>query len=260
MKDHYQTLGVDKTATESEIKSAYRKLAMKHHPDRGGDQEKFQEIQAAYAVLGDAQKRAEYDNPASRVNFNFGQNPFGGNFNFDDIFEMFGTRFSHQQRPGYQRATLWLRLEDVATGGKRIISLGNQSPSVEIDIPVGIADGENVRYPGLGTGGVDLVINFRVHGHPDWHRDGLDLWCVRGLTFWQLLAGCEITIKSISGAEYELTVPPSTEPGRVMRIRGKGLSRPNHNTGDLLVKIQAVMPTEVPDEIIELIREKGLNK
>ena len=91
MTNHYQTLGVDRNAGPDEIKRAYRKLASQHHPDKGGDKVKFQEIQSAYSILGDDQKRAEDDNPMSRMNgFNFQSNGGGGNFNFESIFDIFG--------------------------------------------------------------------------------------------------------------------------------------------------------------------------
>jgi molecular chaperone DnaJ len=129
MTDYYAALGVTKTATSDEIKKAFRKLASQHHPDKGGDTQKFQAIQQAYAVLGDEQKRAEYDNPRPQFSGGFHGHPGGVNIN--DIFgQMFGQQFAQQHqhpRRGHVRMTLWISLLDVATGGRRTVSLGTQS-------------------------------------------------------------------------------------------------------------------------------------
>jgi DnaJ-class molecular chaperone len=111
MSDHYATLGVSKTATPDEIKRAFRKLASQHHPDKGGDTQKFQEIQAAYDTLGDAVKRADYDNPRPQ----FSGMPGGAHFNMNDIFSsMFGGQspFAQQRRTqSHTRMTLWIRYD-----------------------------------------------------------------------------------------------------------------------------------------------------
>lgn len=138
--DHYTTLGVPKTATAAEIKQAFRKLASQHHPDKGGDTAKFQAIQAAYAVLGDEQKRAEYDNPSPQFG---GFGGFGGGPQFNDIFsQMFGQGgfggFGQQHpRRNHVRMTLYITLLDVAQGGKKTVAVGTSQgqSTVEIDVP-----------------------------------------------------------------------------------------------------------------------------
>jgi DnaJ-class molecular chaperone len=119
VNDYYQTLGVSQNASDSDIKSAYRKLASKHHPDKGGDPEQFKKVQQAYDVLGDAQKRAEYDNPAHGIHINTGD----AAFDFDNIFQMFGARMDPRAQMRNSRINLWISLEDVARGGPRLISL-----------------------------------------------------------------------------------------------------------------------------------------
>lgn len=122
MTDYYQTLGVDKDATPDAIKQAYRRLASQHHPDRGGNTAKFQELQQAYSTLSDPQKRAAYDTPSGPS-----INPGNPGFDFDNIFSVFGARFAHQQqqqRNYHARMTLWITLQDVAQGGRRPISVG----------------------------------------------------------------------------------------------------------------------------------------
>jgi len=266
MTDYYQTLGVQRNATDDEIKRAYRKAAMKHHPDRGGDQVKFQEIQEAYATLGDPQKRQQYDNPHPHVRININGQPFQGGgspFDFDTIFEMFGARMGpRQQQQRNQRISIWIPLDTAVAGGPRTISVGTPqgNTTLEITIPPGIQDNENVRYPGLAPGGMDLVINFRVHPHPHWQRDGLDLWCDKPVDFWQLITGDVIIVHDILGRELQMTVPPRCRPGTILRARGRGIARDGHATGDLLVRIQAVMPAEIPDEILEILDKRQSNK
>lgn len=266
MSDYYQTLGVGRNATEDEIKRAYRKAAMKHHPDRGGDQSKFQEIQEAYATLGDPEKKQQYDNPHPHVRINVNGNPFHGSgspFDFDTIFEMFGARVNprQQQQQRNQRISVWIPLESAVVGGNRMISIGTMqgTSTVEITIPPGINDNENVRYPGLAPGGHDLIINYRVHPHPQWHRNGQDLYCERSVDFWQLIMGTTLHLQDLQGRELELTVPPRARPGTIMRARGRGVARNGHTPGDLLVKLQAVMPEEIPQEIIDIL-QKQVNK
>jgi DnaJ-class molecular chaperone len=142
VKNYYQILGVSSTASTDEIKRAYRRLASQHHPDKGGDTARFQEIEEAYRVLSDADQRSEYDNPGVRININSGQP-----FDFDNIFNMFGARFQQRQAAS-ARVMLWISLRDVAQGGKRVISVASSQgqSNVEIVIPPGVQDGDSVRY------------------------------------------------------------------------------------------------------------------
>jgi DnaJ-class molecular chaperone len=263
MQDHYQTLGVARTATDDDIKRAYRRLASKHHPDKGGNTQDFQKIEEAYRILGDPDQRRQYDNPEIRININNGgfQNSA---FDFDTIFEMFGARMHprNQQAQRNQRIGIWIDLEDVAQGGNKILALttGQGVTNIEIKVPPGIQDNENVRYPGLAPGGFDLVVNFRVKPHAQWHRDDLNLYTEKALDFWQLILGTDLFLKDIQGREIMLTVPPRTRPGTMLRARGRGLSRAGHNTGDLMVRLQAVMPADIPDEIIDVLRKNQINK
>jgi curved DNA-binding protein len=258
VKDYYSILGVSKSATDSEIKKAYRKLASQHHPDRGGDANRFKEVQEAYDILGDANKRAEYDNPAHRVHINTNR----ADFDFDSIFEMFGARMDPRSQMRNSRINLWISLEDVAKGGPRIVSLTTQAGTmpIEIQIPQGILDGENIRYPKLAPGNQDLVVNFRVHPHTVWHREGLDLHRELELDFWQLILGCEIPVVDILGRSVQLKVPKKTKPGGVLRLKSRGLSRQGHNPGDIFLKIKATMPDTIPEEIIAILQKTTVNK
>lgn len=259
MKDHYKTLGVERSASADEIKRAYRKLASQHHPDRGGDTAKFQEIEEAYRILSDPAQRQQYDNPMP----NFGGFSPGSGFDFDSIFDIFGARFNaHHNRPRQARMTLWVSLRDIVLGGPRTVSVGTPhgTHAVEINIPQGIDDGDNVQYPGLAPGGIDLVVNFRIHPDPRWQRQGLNLITELTVSVWDLVIGTNITIRDIAGTELLLSVPEHTQPGTLLRLKGKGIRHRNGFQGDLLVRIVARLPDQIDPEIKELIAKKHGNK
>jgi len=259
MQNPYQTLGVDHGADSDTIKRAYRKLASQHHPDRGGDTKTFQEIQAAYDILGDPQRRAALDNPG-----------FGGGFradapfDFQSIFDIFGARFQQpgqqqqQQRRQQARMSLWITLRDVATGGKRAISVGTQhgTHAVEIEIPPGINDGDSVQYPAAGPiAGMDLIITYRIHPDAQFSRTGLNLLTEHSVDIWDLIMGGSARVRDIRGNELDVTIPGRTQPGTTVRLRGRGLIDRNGTPGDLLVRLQARIPDIIDPELLELIKK-----
>ena len=260
MKDYYAILGVGKTATPDEIKKAYRKLASQHHPDKGGDTARFQEIEEAYRVLSDPQQRAAFDNPQPNFGgFNFHSQPF----DFNEIFNMFGTQFNHhpqqRQRTMQARMTLWIQLSDVASGGKRTVSVGSNAGTqiVELDIPIGIDDGATVAYPGLAPGGIDLVVTFRIHPNPRWQRDGFNLYTDQKVSIWTLITGGEITVRDILNRELNVAVPPNMQPGQILRCRGRGIPDRANNPGDMMIRVQAEIPPNIPEDLLALIRRES---
>jgi DnaJ-class molecular chaperone len=265
MTDYYQTLGVNRNATPDDIKRAYRRMASQHHPDKGGDKTRFQEIQAAYETLSDPQRRAQHDNPSpfgpggpGGAGGPFG--PFGpqAGFNFESIFDVFGARF-HQAPPRRQQAhmTLWVTLIDVAQGGKKPISVGTHqgTMAVEIDMPLGINDGDSVQYGGIGPGGMDLVITFRIHPSPKWQRQGANLLMDYELSVWDLILGGETLITDILENQLSLTIPAKTQPRTVFKLRGRGLRQRNGPVGDLLVRVQARLPDDISPDIMAAIAQ-----
>ena len=255
MPDHYAALGVARNATQDEIKRAFRKLASQHHPDKGGDTHKFQEIQAAYDTLGDAAKRQRYDTPAPQFQ-NFGGGP---QFNMNDIFsQMFGGGFGPQHpRRNHMRMSLWITLKDVATGGHRQVAVGSMAgqSTIEIDIPRGINDGDMVQYQGLAPGGQDLVIEFRVHPHPMFRRDELNLTVDHRCSVWEMILGGDTTVTNLDGNQLVVSIPPLTDNGTTLRLRGRGLEDRKGNQGDLFVKLQAQLPRSITPELAEAIQK-----
>jgi len=262
MTDYYTTLGVPRTATTSDIKQAFRKLASQHHPDKGGDTQKFQEIQAAYAVLGDEQKRREYDNPRPQFS-GVGPGP-GHGFNFEEFFNAFGAGQRGHRPATHARISLWVTLEDVARGGPKIISLqmGRSASNIEINIPTGIEEGDTIRYAGLSPDGQDLIISYRIKPHPVWQRNRKDITAEQQIPLWDLILGGEVTIQDLLGNEMVITVPAKTQPGSMLRLRGRGLppssipGKQTHGAGDLFVRVQALIPGQISPALIKAIEQE----
>jgi DnaJ-class molecular chaperone len=258
MTDHYATLGVAKTATQDEIKRAFRKLASQHHPDKGGDTAKFQEIQAAYDTLGDETKRQQYDNPAPQfTGFGAGN---GAHVNINDIFgQMFGgaTPFGQHPRRNHARMSLWISLLDVVSGGSRTVNVGTQTgnQTVEIEIPRGIEDGDNVQYGGIAPGGMDLVIQFRIQPDPRWRREGLNLFTDHKVSVWDLILGGQAEIRNLEGSGLVVTIPKNTQPMTTLRLRQQGIQNKTGQKGDLFVKLLAEIPKTIAPELVDAIQQ-----
>ena len=173
---------------------------------------------------------------------------------------MFGTQF-HQARPQRQataRMTLWLQLSDIAQGGRKTVSVGTSAGAqvIEVDIPVGVEDGASVLYPGLAPGGVDLAITFRIHPNPRWQRDGFNLYTDHKVSVWTMITGGEIIVRDILNQELTVTVPPMTQPGQILRCRGRGLKDRANNPGDMMIRIQAEIPKSISEDLMTLIRQE----
>lgn len=260
MKDHYRTLGIDRAASQDDIKRAYRRLASQHHPDRGGDTAKFQEIQEAYHTLSDSQRRAQYDNPHQRMHAGMS----AADFDLDSIFKMFGANFRPQGRQQSLRLQLWISLADVAQGGPRPVALNTArgAANIEINIPPGVEDGDTVRYSRLSPDGSDLMVTFRVRPEVGIQRDGRHIMMEQSVDLWDLILGCEIPVRDLLNNTFMLTVPARTQPGTQLRMKGKGLpdrqtsmsGTPTHH-GDLLIKIQVRIPQHISEPILSAIRE-----
>lgn len=264
--EHYQTLGVAKTATPDEIKKAYRKLASQHHPDKGGDTATFQKIQTAYDTLSDPQKRQQYDNPMPQGN-PFGGMPGGFNFNFNgnDLNDLFGQMFQHhnrqqQNRVQTYRTTVNITLEQSYTGGSIPMRLQthNDIHAINIDIPKSVVDGGQVRYDNL-IPNAHLLVEFRVQPHLKYERKGMDLHCNQSVSVLDLIVGTTFEFTTISGKTLEVTVPPKTQPYMHLKIAGHGMPVTGSTLfGDQIILLKPFVPDIIDDEITQsILRSKS---
>jgi molecular chaperone DnaJ len=143
-------------------------------------------------------------------------------------------------------------MRDAVIGGRKTVSVGTHqgTQTVDIEIPQGIDDGANVQYPGIGPGGMDLLITYRIHQDPKWVRSGLNLTTKQTVSIWDLILGCEVEIRDIIGNNLSLTITPQTQPGTTLRLRGRGITNRAKETGDLLIQIHAQLPDNIPDDLL----------
>ena len=257
--DHYSTLGVTKTSSPDEIKKAYRKLASQHHPDKGGDKAKFQDIQAAYDTLSDTNKRQQYDNPAPQGfgapgGFNMGGVPPG----FEHIFsQMFGGNPFAQQQPQQQvfRTSLSVTLEQAYNGDDQSVRL--QTPTnvqlVKITVPKGVDNGNQVRIDNV-IDGASLLVEFRVQNHLKYDRNGQDLHSNHPISVLDLITGTSFEFTTISGKTLEVSVKPKTQPFMQLKLAGQGMPIVNSNRyGDQIILLKPFIPDTIDQRIVDSI-------
>ncbi|MEB1361025.1 DnaJ C-terminal domain-containing protein [Xanthomonas campestris] len=271
-KDYYATLGVEPSAGEAEIKTAYRRLARKYHPDvskEAGAEDKFKAINEAYEALRDPQKRAAYDQLKAQgyrpgdefqtpPNFNggqgfdyeevFGNGGAGGGFSdfFESLFA--GQRGGRPRGPGAgagpgaqtrgdTRAKLAVPLEAVYSGDSvRITITGKQ---LDVRVPKGIQPGQVIRLSGQGNGGGNLLLEIEHAAHPQFEVDGRNILYTLQVMPWQAALGTTISVPTLGGA-VGLKVPADSEAGRKLRLRGRGL--PGATPGDQIVELEILAP------------------
>ena len=263
--DYYQTLGVPRNASDKELRSAYKKLSMQHHPDRGGDESKFKEVNEAYSTLKDPNKRAEYDNPQPQFAQGFGPNGFQGMGGFEDLFSQAFSRGARRQaRNKDVRVSYVLDFNDVYTG--KAVSISFNLPSgrrehLDVSIPPGFRNGDQVNFAGYGDDSIrhlprgNLILTIKVPAHPIWKRDGNNLNATKHLSVFDLILGTNIDIKTPDGKNISLTVPKGTKSGTTFSITGYGM--PEVNTGrlgNIYVKIEGVVPKIDDTRILEKIK------
>lgn len=289
-KDYYKILGVDKNASTDEIKKAYRKLAKKYHPDLNqGDreaQEKFKDINEAYEVLGDEDKRKKYDTLGSSYNFSHGQNfdpsQFGfknfgkGRFSystggtgggFSDFFNMFfgGREFGEDifgSRPTTQKyeSEINITIEEGYKGITKPLSfrIGNETKTLSIKVPKGILPGKKIKIKGEKAG-MDGDIYLKVNFFKDerLRLEGLDIYKRIDLYPWEAALGTTVVVKTLED-KIRIKVPENMEGGKKIRIPRKGYRDMKENKGDLYVEINIVNPpklTEQQRKLYEQLRD-----
>ena len=277
MSTHYETLGVTKDASPDEIKKAFRRLASQHHPDKGGDTKKFQEIQAAYDILGDPQKKEAYDNPAPQFGEGFQQyggmppgfedvisQMFGGGHPFGNIF---GNR--HHQHPARNRTLniqATISLEEAYNGKDLMANLtlpSGRDQILEIKIPAGIQDGTVLRLGGMGDDSVsgapkgDIHLTVNVSPHKIFQRSGDDLTCDLKISCIDAMVGKTLQITTIDKKTLELQIKPGTQNGQILAAAGYGMPKMSDNRfkGRLLIIINVEIPNNLTDAQKQILRE-----
>jgi len=288
MANYYETLGVSKNASDKELKTAFRKLAAKHHPDAGGDEEKFKQINEAYNTLKDPQKRTMYDQfgtadpqqAQARQSYNFSQNSPFGNFNFtgnpedlQDLFAMFGQGMNTRYSPPKNKdigLTYTLNFEDIFKD--KLVTLQYGLPNgkkeiVDVKIPAGVKNGDTVRVTGHGDHTIkhlprgNLILKIRVNGLKGWQREGDDIHTIKQISVLDLILGSQIDLTTPEGNSLKVKVPKGTQPGTVLSMAGYGV--PNVNTskrGNLYLQLKGVVPKFTEEQLDALRKvQDGIN-
>ena len=282
-KSLYETLGLQEGATESEIKKAYRKLARQFHPDVNKEPEaedKFKEINAAYEVLKDKDKKAQYDRHGDQMfggqNFHDFAQGQGGGADLDDILrQMFGQGggggfgghgggfggFGGQQQVDLDlAANVTIPFATAILGGKHNVSV--QGESFDIKIPAGIKDGEKMRVKGKGQSmhgqRGNLILSIKIASTPDYERDGDNLVKTFDVPLYAALFGDKIAIETLE-KEIKLKVPQNTKNGQRFRVKEMGaMNRKTKVKGDLYLKANIVLPNvdDMDEELVTMMKEK----
>lgn len=265
-KDYYEILGIDRSASEREIKSAYRKLAKKYHPDANpGDreaEEKFKELSEAYDVLKDSEKRKLYDrfgHAAFDENMNYNQ-PQHENYreyhftgeDFEDIFkDIFGSRSRRRASRGADiRAELTVSFDEAALGASRKLYFeGSSQKPLEVKIPAGIDEGQSIRLRGNGQPGDDgmsagdMYIKIHIAPKSGYERKGTDVYITEEIPYTTAVLGGSAVFPTLYG-RVKCSIPPGTQSGSKIRIRNKGIvSMKNKGQyGDEYVTVQVSVP------------------
>jgi DnaJ-class molecular chaperone len=285
-RDFYETLGVKHGASDDDIKKAYRELARQYHPDRNpGDKQaetKFKEVQEAYDILSDKDKRAQYDRfgfvgPTS----GFGGGPSGhgpGGFSFQgmegmdageaaDIFRRFfggnvgdmsdlfggasgrGGRRSRRAAPVQDvESEVTIPFQTAVIGGT--VALQVDGRQIDVKVPAGIAEGQALRLQGQAPGGGDLKLKVRIAAHPYFRRDGNDLILEVPLSLSEAVLGTKVDVPTLSGEKLSVRVPPGTSSGARLRLRGQGVKG-----GDQYIEIKIVVPAADDEKSRQLMEE-----
>jgi curved DNA-binding protein len=321
-KDYYEVLGVPRTASEDDIKKAFRKLARQYHPDvaktKKGAEEKFKEVNEAYEVLSDPAKRKKYDElgpnwkqgaefrpppgwgqgtpftrgrPGHGGDFEF---EFGGTTGFSDFFEqLFGSRrrggattggFAQEdfaERGRDVEGDIMVTLEEAMSGSVRSVSLRRSVPcencggtgekngricptcggsghvtkteTYQVKIPAGVMEGQRLRVAGRGEAGAhggtagDLYLRVHLARHPDFEVEGHNLVCEAPLAPWEAVLGTNLAVPTLDG-RVNIKIPPGTQNGQKLRVRGRGLPERSGAKGDLIVVARIEVPEGVTEE------------
>jgi curved DNA-binding protein len=291
--DYYKALGVEKTATADEIKKVFRKLAVKYHPDRNPNdkeaEDKFKEINEAYAVLSDPEKRKQYDTFGSNdFHRQYSQEDIYKGFDFSSVFQdagvrgsddlfsrLFGNAFG-RGGGGFRRgptrgADLTMAVEvgfrEAALGAEKMIAFRRNGvrEELKVKIPAGVDNGSRIRIAGKGSDGEnggpggDLFLEIQLARDPVFTREGGDLFVERNIRFSEACLGVSLDIPTLEG-EKRIKVPAGIQPGTKIRLKGCGVKVLGSNTkGDLYVKVGVHVPEGLNSSQKKLVEELAKN-
>jgi DnaJ-class molecular chaperone len=288
-RDYYETLGVSRSASDDEIKKAYRKLARKYHPDLNPNnkeaEEKFKEVQEAYEVLGDKEKRSRYDQlgpnwkggsdftppPNWQTEFDpseiFGQGRASGGFgrqagggSFSDFFEMFfggmggGADTRTMGEDAETELTLPLTEMHHGTTRKLRVQLGRANKTIDVRIPPGARDGSRIRVPGGGHNGGDLYIRLKQDPNSVFTVKGDDTEVEVKISPWEAALGTTVQVPTLDG-RADIRVPSGVTSGQKLRLRGQGPNIRGGGRGDHFVKLKIALPKSLSAEEKRLFEE-----
>ncbi len=296
MRNPYDVLGVAKGASEADVKKAFRRLAKTYHPDSNKDpkaKERFAEINTAYEIVGDKEKRGQFDRGeidaegkpratgfegfgGGRGGFDFegfsrGRGPTGGGVGEDIFSHLFGESFraSGGGSGGGRGATrgeditaeLPVTLEQIASREKLRLNLPN-GRDVDVVVPAGVTDGQSIRLRGLGRPGAsarsepgDVMLTIRVLPHPRFSVEGADLRETVELPLEDAILGGALRVPTLTGA-VEIRIPAMTSSGKTFRLRGKGLPKKDGTSGDLLATTAVMLPTAEDESLSDYARRR----
>jgi DnaJ-class molecular chaperone len=279
-RDYYEVLGVPRSATEADIKKAYRKLARQHHPDRNpGNKQaeaRFKEVQEAYDVLNDKTKREQYDRFGFAGPGFGGEGPFRaqgggpGSFEFQGVNpedlesilgafgggpfgEMFGRRAGRGRaraaRPAQSvEAEVAIPFLKAALGGT--VSLNVDGRAIDLRVPAGVEEGKKLRLAGQGPGGGDLFVRVKIEPHPYFRSEGKNVILDVPISVTEAILGAKVDVPTLDGTHLTVTVPAGTSSGARLRLRGKGVAG-----GDQFIEIKIVVPKTHDERSRQLIEE-----
>ncbi len=279
-KDYYKILGVKKTASPDEIKKAYRKLAVKYHPDKNPDnsqaEEKFKDLTEAHEVLKDAEKRAKYDRlgsqwrkfeNTSQQKTNSTNRNYGGNGSFSDFFNQFfsGSSFQFSQddfatdepnaKVPTEKVSFTLSLQEAYKGAEKIVKAYNKK--LKLRIKPGAADGQVLKMPAFKTGlPVNLELSVKIENNTIFKRLDNDLWVLVKVDMFTAALGGKVDVPTLE-LPVKINIPPGTDSNQKLRIKGKGFPvyEKSGEFGDLIARIQIISPKNLNQQQINILRQ-----
>lgn len=284
-KDYYKILGIERNASQDDIKKAFRKMAHEYHPDKTkGDEAasaKFKEASEAYSILGDENKRKQYDTfGQAGAGFNPGQNPFGGGFggfdfsqfqgangqNFEfDLGDIFNEFFGGQRRPRRGMNITYdakISFKDSVFGVEKEITINKEK--LVVTIPPGVESGQGLRVQGKGEDGPggrgDLIIRVWVEEHPTFRKEGYNIIMELPLKITTALLGATVEVETLDG-KIEVKIPAGTTHNEILRVKNKGVVGNGGRRGDLLIVTLVEMPkklSKAAQKLVEELKKEGI--